>query len=236
MFGCGHDDFKLPLPYPDLTTDYDFPWAPKVLQMKLRSGKNYVKFFTGSYEPFPEYTGHKWITTCVRKNGTQQYANGDKFVGEFENYNGTPSKGVYTFANGDTLTGIFTGVSHGEIHPNTISVGTFYNKFQDMSYTGQWDHSTTGETSLMGYILVNYDPHSTVFDHMNCQVFYYRNKIYYEDFNKWIIDQSNKDEYLLYDPVPFPIDHTLHPESPEIQFIAKFEHQINEVLHSQRWW
>ena len=227
-FGCGIDDFKLPPPYPDLD-GRDFPWAPKVPQMMLRSGKKCVQLYTGSYQASTEESSYGWVDTRVRLRGTQRYTNGDKFDGDFTNYNGTPSKGTYTFANGDTLEGHFTGVSYGEIHPNTISMGTFHNKDLGISYTGQWVRHHLVETSLMGYILVEFNPLSEA---SRCQVFYYRHNKYYENFNAWFIDQTDGYGDPGYAPTPFLLDDTLHPDSSEGQWLAEFKTKVNDLVNN----
>ena len=235
-FGCGVDDFKLPPPHPDLGAyERDFPWAPRVSKMTLRSGKSRFCLFTGSYQQkTTDESNCGCDTKRVRLHGTQHYTNGDKFDGEFKSYNGTPSKGTYTFANGDTLTGHFTDESYGGVHPNTISMGTFYNKTLGISYTGRWVHSTTGEANLMGYILVNFHPRSEISDPSQCQVFYYRNSPssttcgYYENFNMWLTDHTSG--YGVPDNfVPFPIDHTLHPDSSEGRWLDKFDARLKKV-------
>ena len=164
-------DFKLPPPYPDLD-GRDFPWAPKVSYKELRSGRSYPQFFTGSYGTSVLWAGIEWVPKETRHHGTQDYDNGDSFTGFFRNLGTAPSEGTYTFANGNTLKGIFRDWQRGTRalileQPNSISSGTFYNKTHGVSYTGQWTTSPTGETTLSGYILVE-DIHSLPF------IVYYR--------------------------------------------------------------
>jgi len=210
--------FTLPSPYLDLD-GRDFPWAPRVAQ--TCSTKNCDELFTGSYQLCGP-------GTHCRQHGTQIYPNGDKFDGDFENYNGTPSKGTYTFANGNTLKGHFTGVSYGEVHPNTISMGTFHNKSLNRSYKGQWLRSPTGGSNLFGYGLVEEDtPWGK-----DIQVIYYRYEKFYESFNAWLIVQTDGEGSgdHGYDPVPFPVDDTLHPDAPEALWLADFKKQIDAVF------
>lgn len=85
-FGCGHNHFKLPRPYPNLGVhERDFPWAPKTSKIVLRSGKRCFRLFAGSSsrltvhnEEFPD-----GVTTLVRLRGIQRYTNGAQFEGEF---------------------------------------------------------------------------------------------------------------------------------------------------------
>jgi len=218
---CGVNDFKLPSPYPDLD-GRDFPWAPRVSQ---NHGRTVPELFTGTYQPCG-------ADTHVRLHGLQRYPNGDKFDGDFMNYNGTPSEGTYTFANGNTLKGHFSGVSNAEVHPNTITMGTFYNKSNGMSYTGQWTTSPTGESNLSGYILIEQDTDAaSAWGKGISDVIYYRDGKYYESFNKWLIVQTDGEGSgdPSYDPMPFPVDDTLHPAAPEALWLAEFKKRIVTV-------
>jgi hypothetical protein len=168
----------------------------------------------------------------VRLHGTQWYLNGDKFDGDFNNYNGTPSEGTYTFANGNTLKGHFSGVSYGVVHPNTITMGTLYNKSLRMSYTGQWLRSPTGRSNLFGYILGEED---TQWGKDIPEVIYYRDGKFYESFNAWFIDQTDGEGSgdPGYVPVPFPVDDTLHSDAPEALWLAGFKKRIDAVFMAE---
>ena len=215
-------DFALMSPYPDLD-GRDFPWAPRIAQKRF--GKDCFESFTGSCQPCG-------TDAHCRLHGTQWYLNGDKFDGDFKNYNGTPSEGTYTFANGDTLKGHFTGVSYAEIHPNTISMGTFHNKSLNRSYTGQFLRSPTGGSNLFGYILGEED---TQWGKDIPEVIYYRDGKFYESFNAWFIDQTDGGGLgdPGYDPVPFPVDDTLHPDAPEALWLAGFKKRIDAVFMTE---
>ena len=218
---CGVNDFKLPPPYPDLN-GRDFPWAPRVPQ---NHGCTPPELFTGTYQPCG-------ADAHVRLHGLQRYPNGDKFDGDFMNYNGTPSKGTYIFANGNTLKGHFSGVSNGEVHPNTITMGTFYNKSLHVSFKGQWLRSPTGGSNLFGYGLVEED---TQWGKDIPEVIYYRDGKFYESFNKWLIVQTDGEGSRDpgYDPVPFPVDDTLHPDAPEALWLAGFKKRIDAVFMAE---
>jgi hypothetical protein len=217
------NDFKLPDPYPDLD-GRDFPWAPRVSQSH---GCTPPELFTGTYQPCG-------ADAHARLHGQQRYPNGDKFDGYFENYNGSPSSGMYTFANGNTLEGHFTGVSYGEVHPNTISMGTLYNKSLDTSYTGQWMRSPTGGSNLTGNILVQ---QNTQWAKDIPEVIYYRDGKFYEDFNAWMIAMDDGINYnglqCRRSPVPFPVDDTLHPDAPEALWLADFKKRIDAVWEAE---
>ena len=215
-------DFTLPSPYADLD-GRDFPWAPRVAQMC--STKNCVELFTGSYQLCGP-------STHCRQHGTQIYPNGEKFDGDFNNYNGTPSEGTYTWADGNTLKGHFSGVSYGEVHPNTITMGTFHNKSLNRSYTGQWLRSPTGGSNLFGYGLVEQD---TPWGKDIPEVIYYQDEKFYESFNAWLIDQTDGGGLgdPGYDPVPFPVDDTLHPDAPEALWLAGFKKRIDAVFMAE---
>ena len=207
-FGSGH---KLPPPYPnvdvyklDVLYERDFPWTPPKSQpMELRSGKKYYRSFTGTYCLTKEHTLRGTIIKHDRIRGTQRYSNGAQFEGRY-NINGAPYEGTFTFPNGNTLTGLFTGMVYTPIYMNTIRVGTFYNKHQGISYTGRWIYSTTGDTQLLGYILVNFNPLSKIWKADECQVFYYRDGRFYKNFDEWVIDRTNRYGFAGYDLEPFP--------------------------------
>ena len=218
-------DFKLPTPYPDLD-GRDFPWAPKVSYKELRSGRSYPQFYTGSYGTSGSWDGHKWVPKETRLYGTQCYTNGDQFTGFFRNLGGAPSEGTYTFANGNTLKGIFRDWQRGTHsiilkQHNSISSGTFYNKTHGVSYTGQWTTSPSGETTLSGYILVE-DIYGLPF------IVYYRDGHPYQDVIKWSKSTGKCVDYsvewsLMYDP-------QLHPDSREALWTTNFKKHLDTVL------
>jgi hypothetical protein len=254
MMLCGGNEFKLPTPYPDLD-GRDFPWAPKVSYKELRSGRSYPQFFTGSYGTSGSWDGNEWVPKETRYHGTQHYTNGDKFTGSFRNRGGAPSEGTYTLANGNTLKGIFRDWQRGTRsiilkQPNSISAGTFYNKTNGIHYTGQWTTSTTGETTLSGYILVeDSQKYALPF------IVYYRDGHPYEDFNKWFKNTGqcvcaiwressssmsdccavcddrtgaamDLDGILMYDP-------KLHPDSREALWNTNFKKRIYDLWEIQ---
>ena len=233
----------------------DFPWAPRVPMKELRSGKDYPQLFTGTYTQSVRL-GDKWSwEACrVRHHGTQRYTNGDWFVGSFGNARGLPSEGTYTFADGNTLTGHFRnwrmGLPHGEgrlrLCSNSITMGTFYNKKLNMSYSGLWGLApartpTPGlcylvESPEVGGYIVSEDREEGGIT----RAIYYRYGNFFKDYHDWLWDQDywlpwmtepHKDYDCSHkDPFPSLAELDLHPDSPEAFWLASFKTMVDLLI------
>ncbi len=233
----------------------DFPWAPRVPMKKLRSGMEYPQLFTGKTMSCP------WEETRVRHFGTQIYTDGSKFVGSFHNTRGRPSEGTYTFANGDILTGHFrnwrlrshrtceldwTGDGRLRLCPNSITMGTFFNKKLNKSYSGMWGlspaHATTPGFSYLvessdegGYIVC--EDHEE--GNLTTRAIYYRYGTFFKNFHEWLqwdrynFPQSTLPSHADYDEEPsFPslAELDLHPDAPEAVWYTSFKTQVNFLI------
>ncbi len=231
----------------------DFPWAPRVPMKKLRSGMEYPQLFTGKTMSCP------WEETRVRHFGTQIYTDGSKFVGSFHNTRGRPSEGTYTFANGDILTGHFrnwrlrshrtcelvcAGDGRLRLCPNSITMGTFFNKKLNKSYSGMWGlspaHATTPGFSYLvesseegGYIVV--EDHEV--DGITWAI-YYRYGLFFKNFHEWLqwvcihnCPQGADADYDEEEPsFPSLYELGLHQDSPEALWLASFKTQVNFLI------
>tara|TARA_B100001964_G_C14045237_1_gene514481 strand:- start:31 stop:798 length:768 start_codon:yes stop_codon:yes gene_type:complete len=227
----------------------DFPWAPRVPMKKLRSGMEYPQLFTGKTMSCP------WEETRVRHFGTQIYTDGSKFVGSFHNTRGRPSEGTYTFANGDILTGHFrnwrTSLTDGfsvygtgrlRLCPNSITMGTFFNKKLNKSFSGMWGLSPAhAPTPGLCYLVESSEEGGYIVceDHeegdLTTRAIYYRCGLFFKNFHEWLqwvqfhCDHPDAD----YDEEPsFPslAELDLHQDAPEALWYASFKTQVNLLI------
>jgi hypothetical protein len=234
----------------------DFPWAPRVPMKKLRSGMEYPQLFTGTYTTSAQLGDQwSWEETRVRYHGTQFYTDGSKFVGSFHNTRGRPSEGTYTFANGDILTGHFrnwrTSLTDGfsvygtgrlRLCPNSITMGTFFNKKLNKSFSGMWGLSPAhAPTPGLCYLVESSEEGGYIVceDHeegdLTTRAIYYRCGLFFKNFHEWLqwvqfhCDHPDAD----YDEEPsFPslAELDLHQDAPEALWYASFKTQVNLLI------
>lgn len=216
-------------------------------------------------------------TNNVRHRGTQRYTNGDLFVGSFGNNlpsegtyyfkNGDRIEGHFrnlktTKSNKqlereDLRLRGFDGMKSpydedetpGQLVscPNHPTMGTFYNKKLNISFSGIWGISPAGAPSpavcflvlnseVGGYIVI--DDH----EHLTQRAVYYRYGLFYENYLTWLhteqynrawdcyVDDDDADDIDNYHEFPTSTELDLHPDSLEAAWFYSFKKKINRLI------